>query len=261
MGKWEEELKYLEAIKDADIELVGGVESPNNTCIGLPIKDALGIAEMNGLGSIKSSIDQIDKEWDVCIDFTNPEATISHITDVIKKEKAVVIGTTGFSKEQEKELLKLASLIPSVISPNMSIGVNVLFNVLKYITQVLGTDYNIELYEIHHKFKKDAPSGTAKKMAEIIAKAAGFNNNHPFVYGRKGLTGQRPNDIIGIHSLRCGDVVGEHTVIYAGIGERIEITHKAHSRDTFAAGTLRAVKFVYNKPPGIYSMAQVLGIE
>jgi 4-hydroxy-tetrahydrodipicolinate reductase len=256
-GKMGKRIAYLSA-QDEDIKLVGGIETSDSSCIGMSVGSTLGVEK--DLGIVKESICQIEQEWDVYVDFSAPEATLSHIEEVVNAKKAAVIGTTGFSQTQEQKLLSLASLIPSVIAPNMSVGVNVLFSLLKDITGVLGSDYDIELYETHHRFKKDAPSGTAKKMAEIIAGAAGLDNS-AFVYGRKGITGERPSNIIGIHSLRGGDVVGEHTVVYAWIGERVEITHRAHSRDTFAAGALRAVKFIFGKTPGIYTMAQVLGLE
>ena len=242
-GKMGRRIACLSAT-DEDIKLVGGVEASDSPYIGMPVGNILGVEK--DLGIVSESICQLEQEWDVCVDFSAPKVTLSHMEEVAKRKKAAVIGTTGFSQTEEQKLLSMASSIPSVIAPNMSVGVNVLFSVLKDITGALGPDYDIELYETHHRFKKDAPSGTAKKMAEIIAAAACLDSS-AFVYGRKGITGERPRNIIGIHSLRGGDVVGEHTVVYAGIGERIEITHRAHSRDTFAAGALRAVKFIFGK--------------
>ena len=151
--------------------------------------------------------------------------------------------------------------MPCVISPNMSVGVNVLFKVLKEVAGTLGDDYDVEIVEAHHHFKKDAPSGTALRMAQVVAEAFGWDLEQVGIYGRKGIVGERPKKQIGLHTVRAGDIVGEHTVVFGGMGERIEIVHRAHSRDNFARGALRAARFVVQAPKGLYDMAAVLGLK
>jgi 4-hydroxy-tetrahydrodipicolinate reductase len=201
------------------------------------------------------------KAGDVLIDFTIPEATLGHIKACAELGKAVVIGTTGFSKEQLSEIQTHAQKIPCMLSPNMSIGVNLCFKVLSEIAKTIGEDYDIEIVEAHHRMKKDAPSGTALKMAQVIAEAVGRNLDEVGVYARKGMIGERSKKEIGIQTLRGGDIVGEHTVMFAGKGERIELTHRATSRDTFAAGAVRAAKWIVGKKPGLYDMQDVLGLK
>ncbi len=173
----------------------------------------------------------------------------------------MVIGTTGFSKDQIEVLRSLSGEIPLVMAPNMSVGVNLLFKVLKDVARVLGDDYDIEIIEAHHRMKKDAPSGTALKMAQVIADALQRNLDEVGVYARKGIIGERTKQEIGIQTVRAGDIVGEHTVLFGGLGERIEITHKASSRDTFARGALRAAMWVADRKPGLYDMQDVLGLK
>jgi len=174
---------------------------------------------------------------------------------------AAVIGSTGFTKEQLAEVSKYVQKVPCVLSPNMSIGVNLCFKVLAEIAKTIGDDYDMEIVEAHHRMKKDAPSGTAVKMAQVIAQAVNRNLEEVGVYARKGMIGERTKKEIGIQTLRAGDIVGEHTVMFAGKGERIEVTHRAHSRDTFAAGAVRAAKWVVGKKPGLYDMQDVLGLK
>jgi 4-hydroxy-tetrahydrodipicolinate reductase len=198
---------------------------------------------------------------EVLIDFTMPEATIEHVKACAALGKAVVIGTTGFSKEQLLEIDACARKIPCMLSPNMSIGVNLCFKILAEIATVIGNDYDMEIVEAHHRLKKDAPSGTALKMAQVLAQAVGRNLEEVGVYARKGMTGERSKKEIGIQTLRGGDIVGDHTVMFAGTGERIELTHRATSRDTFAAGAVRAAKWLVSKKPGLYDMQDVLGLK
>jgi len=201
------------------------------------------------------------KAGDVLIDFTVPEKSLEHIKTCADLGKPLVVGTTGFSKEQMGEINKHVQNIPCVLSPNMSIGVNLCFKILAEIAKTIGDDYDMEIVEAHHRMKKDAPSGTAVKMAQVIAQAVNRNLDEVGVYARKGMIGERSNKEIGIQTLRAGDIVGEHTVMFAGKGERIEITHRAHSRDTFAAGAVRAAKWVVGKKPGLYDMQDVLGLK
>ena len=175
---------------------------------------------------------------DVFVDFTTPQATATNLDYVARYKKAAVIGTTGLDPEQLKKLKEVSSIVPIVFSPNMAIGVNVLFDILPEISKKLGPDYSIEIAEAHHRAKKDAPSGTAKKIGQILADATGRE--------------------IPIHAIRLGDIVGEHTIIFCGNSERIEIVHRAHSRDLFALGALQAVRWIVNKPAGLYSMQDVL---
>src|SRR5271169_3167296 len=201
------------------------------------------------------------KTSDVLIDFTMPEASLEHVRACSELGKAAVIGSTGFSSEQLKEVSKYVQKIPCVLSPNMSIGVNLCFKILEEVAKTIGQDYDMEIVEAHHRMKKDAPSGTAMKMAQVLAQAVNRNLDEVGVYARKGIIGERSKKEIGIQTLRAGDIVGEHTVMFAGRGERIEITHRAHSRDTFAAGAIRAAKWVVGKKPGLYDMQDVLGLK
>lgn len=242
----------------ADLKLIGAIESKISPKIGL---DAGLVAGIGQLGvEITSDLEKIIKDTDVVVNFTYPEATLEHLEIVKKSKKPIVIGTTGFSNEQLLAIQKISEEIPIVLSPNMSIGVNLLFKILKDVAKILGDDYDVEIIEAHHRMKKDAPSGTAIKMAKVIAEALGRNFDEVAVYARKGIIGERTKEEIGIQTVRAGDIVGEHTVIFGGLGERIEITHKASSRDTFAKGALKAAIWLYGKPAGFYSMGDVLGI-
>lgn len=197
---------------------------------------------------------------DAVIDFSNPNAIDTLCRACAAAKKPAVIGTTGHSSEQHGAIEKLAASVPVVLSPNFSVGVNALFWLTRKAAQMLGEDFDLEITEMHHRLKKDAPSGTAKKLAEILCQVRDLDYAKNVRHGREGLIGERPPDEIGVHSIRGGDVVGDHTVIFAGAGERLELTHKASSRETFAAGALRAARWVVGKPPGLYSMEQVLDL-
>jgi len=214
--------------------------------LGIPIVEAIGPALPKG---------------DVVIDFTEPSGSLGILPEVAKAKKAIVIGTTGFSKKDTDQIRDFSKQIPCVLSPNMSVGVNLIFKILADTARVTGDDYDVEIVEVHHRFKKDAPSGTAMKMAEVVAGALKRNLDEVGVFSRKGVIGERKKKEIGIQSLRAGDVVGEHTVIFAGPGERIEITHRAHSRDNFARGALLAARWIVGQPPGLYDMQDVLGLK
>ncbi len=198
---------------------------------------------------------------DVVIDFSHPN-TSSELSRVCREaKKPAVIGTTGHSKEERVAIEQLALSVPVVLSPNFSVGVNALFWLTRKAAEMLGKDFDLEIAEMHHRLKKDAPSGTAKKLAEILCEVRGLDYGKNVRHGREGLVGERPANEIGVHSIRGGDVVGDHTVTFAGAGERLELTHKAASRETFALGALRAVNWVAGKPPGLYSMEDVLGLR
>lgn len=197
---------------------------------------------------------------DVVIDFSHPSATETLCRACRQAGKAVVIGTTGHSDQERGLIEQLAESVPVVLSPNFSVGVNALFWLTRKAATMLGADFDLEVTEMHHRLKKDAPSGTAKKLAEILCDVRGLDYARDVRHGREGLVGERTGKEIGVHSVRGGDVVGDHTVSFAGDGERLELTHKASSRETFALGALRAARWVATKPPGLYSMEDVLGL-
>jgi 4-hydroxy-tetrahydrodipicolinate reductase len=207
--------------------------------------------------------DDLTKEIDACevvIDFSHPSATGEICRVCLGTGKPLVVGTTGHSAEERASLEKAAKSLPVVLSPNFSVGVNALFWLTRKAAEMLGQDFDLEIVETHHRLKKDAPSGTAKKLAEILCEVRKLDYTKNVTHGREGLIGERPAAEIGVHSIRGGDVVGDHTVTFAGRGERLELTHKASSRETFAAGALRAAKWIVGRPPGLYSMEDVLGL-
>jgi 4-hydroxy-tetrahydrodipicolinate reductase len=197
----------------------------------------------------------------VLIDFTRPEGTLAHLAVCRERGVQAVIGTTGFSDAQKAQIERIAQDIAIVLSPNMSVGVNVTFKLLEMAAQALATGYDIEIIEAHHRHKVDAPSGTALRMGEIVAHALGRELSQCAVYGREGVTGERDPSTIGFATVRGGDIVGDHTVLFAGTGERIEITHKSSSRATYAQGSLRAARFLAERKNGLFDMADVLGLR
>ncbi len=198
---------------------------------------------------------------DVLIDFTLPEGAIAHLAACRKRGARMVIGTTGFSEAQKKEIAAAARDIAIVMSPNFSVGVNVAFRLLETAAAALGKGYDVEIVEAHHRHKVDAPSGTALRMGEVVARALGRDLKKHAVYGREGVTGKRNDQTIGFATVRGGDLVGDHTVMFIGAGERLEIAHHATSRANFASGALRAARFVATKKTGLYDMADVLGFK
>jgi 4-hydroxy-tetrahydrodipicolinate reductase len=197
---------------------------------------------------------------DVIVDFSSHHATKAVLEQAVAQRKAVVIGTTGHSPAAKQELLPLAAKVPCVWAGNFSVGVNLLFALTRRASSVLGSDYDAEVVEMHHRFKKDAPSGTAARLLEIILEERKLNAN-ALRHGRQGIPGERTNTEVGIHALRGGDVVGDHTVIFAALGERVELTHKASDRGIFARGALRAAQWVSTQPAGVYDMQDVLGLK
>jgi 4-hydroxy-tetrahydrodipicolinate reductase len=198
---------------------------------------------------------------DVLIDFTRPEGTLNHLAACRELKRALVIGTTGFEAAQMDSIRDAGREIAIVIAPNMSVGVNVALKLVELAARSLGPDYDVEVFEMHHRMKVDAPSGTALKLGEVAAKARGATLETNGVFSRHGITGERKAGSIGFSAARGGDIVGDHTVYFAGPGERIEITHRSSSRATYAQGALRAARFVFGKPPGIYDMGDVLGLK
>jgi 4-hydroxy-tetrahydrodipicolinate reductase len=214
--------------------------------------DVVGVGKPAGNLKITSDTPALASA-DVVIDFTRPEGTLEHL----KHAKAMVIGTTGFSDPQQKAIAAASKRIPIVMAANFAVGVNAAYVLAETAAKILGDGYDVEIIEAHHRHKVDAPSGTALKLGEIIA---GVLKKKDLVFGRKGDTGERPARQIAFHSIRGGDIVGEHTVVFAGTGERVEVTVRSQSRMTYAAGALRAAKFLQGKAPGLYSMADVLGL-
>ncbi|MCS7280142.1 MAG: 4-hydroxy-tetrahydrodipicolinate reductase [Desulfobacterota bacterium] len=239
-----------------EFDICGAVEKKDHPACGKTLKE-LGLAKANI--PVVSDLSLVIENCDVVIDFTEPSASLYHFEIAKNRRKAIVIGTTGFSEDQIQTIRKERN-VRAVISPNMSVGVNVMFAILKRLAPLLGKDYDVEIVEIHHRLKRDAPSGTALKMRDIIMGTNPEVGWQP-VYGRHGITGERKKGEIGILSVRGGDVIGEHTVIFFGPGERLEITHKATSRENFGRGALIAAKWIVNMEEGIYSMEDVLGLK
>lgn len=239
----------------ADMKLVTALECDGHESLG---RDA---GEVAGTGKLDVAITTtVEARPDVMIDFSSPEATAACAQHCARIETAMVVGTTGLSPEQVAGLEEAARKVPVVFAPNMSVGINVLAKLVKSAAAALGPDYDIEVIEAHHRFKKDAPSGTALKLARAAAEGLHRDLDEVAVYGRQGRTGERPAREIGVHAVRAGDIVGEHTVLFGTLGEHVELRHSAHSRETFARGALRAAHFVAGKKPGMYSMEDVLGL-
>ena len=250
----------IEAINAAEnIELAAAIERPDSSLIGADAGELSGQGK-NGValvGDLASAIEHID----VLIDFTIPAATVANAKLCAEHGKAIVIGTTGFTPEQQEELQRASQATAICKASNYSVGVNLCFQLLDTAARVLGEESDIEIYEAHHRHKIDAPSGTALSMGEVVADALGRKLSDVAVYGREGQTGARNRDTIGFATVRAGDIVGDHTVTFAAEGERVEITHKASSRMSFARGAVRAAAWLVNQPPGLFDMQDVLGFR
>ncbi|MBU4201649.1 MAG: 4-hydroxy-tetrahydrodipicolinate reductase [Candidatus Altiarchaeota archaeon] len=244
------------------MQVVAAVDSDDSPSVGQDAGTLAGISPLGVTVTGASSLAETlyNSKPDVVVDFSSPEACVKNSAVVCEKKINMVIGTTGLSDEQLAGLKQNieGSDIGAVISPNMSVGVNVFWELVREATGLLK-DYDIEITEAHHRFKKDAPSGTAKKTAEIIAEELNESLSDSAVYGREGIKERQPGEI-GIHAIRAGDIVGEHTVLFGTLGERVEITHRAHSRGAFSSGVIRAAEFIDGKK-GIFSMADVLGLK
>jgi 4-hydroxy-tetrahydrodipicolinate reductase len=240
------------------VRLVAALEAAGHRALGADVGETAGVARA-GVPLTGDAAEAITAGR-VLVEFSAPAATLEHLRIAAAAGARAVIGTTGFSAGQREEIAALGRRAPIMLAPNMSVAVTLAFKLLPLMARALGDDYDVEITEIHHRFKKDAPSGTAAHMAELIAEALGRDLGKVGVYGRQGLPGERPAKEIGVMSLRSGDVVGEHTVSFGSLGERLELTHRAHSRDTFARGALRAARWIVHQPPGLYSMADVLGL-
>lgn len=242
-----------------DLSLIGAVEGKGHPSLGKDAGEGAGCGQIGV--PIGDDLDALLAEGEVVIDFSAPSASLEHSAIAVDARRAMVIGTTGFSATEREQLTRAAQFIPLVLSPNMSLGVNVLFKTAAQMAKALGETYDLEIVEAHHRLKKDAPSGTALRLAQVLAEATSRNLDEVGVYARKGHIGERRSGEIGIQTLRAGDIVGDHTVLFGGPGERLELTHRAHSRDTFATGALHAARWVVQQPPGLYSMFDVLGME
>jgi len=250
----------LEAVQASEVAVLGAaIERPGAASIGLDSGELAGLGK-NGI-AVGDSLEAVVDQFDVIIDFTAPEATLANIELARRHGKKLVIGTTGFTDEQKQQLQAAAGEIAIMFAPNMSVGVNLLFKLLEVASRVMGDYTDIEIIEGHHRFKKDAPSGTALRMGEVIAETLGRDLSKVAVYGREGITGERARDTIGFATIRAGDLVGEHTAMFADIGERLEITHKASSRLTFANGAVRAAGWLQDKESGLFDMQDVLGLK
>ncbi len=241
------------------VTLAAAFEHPEHPGVNRDVGQVVGLGE-TGI-KIARSLEEIMDLGDVIIDFTAPEATLENIRKASPRGVSMVIGTTGITGDNLRELTELAKSIRCVMAPNMSVGVNVMFRIAAEMAKFLGKDYDMEILEVHHRLKKDAPSGTAMRLAQILADSVDRNLEKVAVYQRKGMIGQRNDEEIGIQTWRAGDITGEHTVMFGGIGERLELTHRAHNRDNFARGAVRAATWVVNQPAGLYDMQDVLGLK
>ena len=240
-----------------DMRVTGAVDHPDASEQGADAGELAGVGHLGV--PIMGDIAEL-AEFDVLVDFSVATATLDKLDFCTDNGKALVIGTTGFEEAGLEAIRQAAQAVPIVMAPNMSVGVNVAFKLIESAARALGDDVDVEVFEAHHRHKIDAPSGTAVRMGEILAETLGRDIATDAVYGREGITGERERRTIGFHSLRGGDIVGEHTVTFAGTGERIEITHRAGSRENFAAGAVRAVRFVAGRTPALYGMDDVLGL-
>ncbi|MGH8746547.1 MAG: 4-hydroxy-tetrahydrodipicolinate reductase, partial [Burkholderiales bacterium] len=236
---------------DAELELVAALEREGHPGLGRELGELVGLPSRLALGA---EVEAALAAADVLIDFTRPEATLAHLEACGRLGISMVIGTTGFSEAQKARIAEAAKRVALVIAPNMAVGVNVIFKLAETAARILGDGYDVEIVEAHHRHKVDAPSGTALKLGEVVARALGRSLSDSALHGRRGDTGERDPKAIGFHAIRGGDIVGEHTVIFAGIGERVEVTVRSSSRMTYALGALRAAKFLRGRKAGLYDM-------
>lgn len=250
----------LEVCSETDgVVVTTAIEQESSPRLGMDSGELAGV-DKNGV-PVSSGISTHINDFDILIDFTSPEAVAQNLELCRKSGKSMVIGTTGLDSDQKQAVLAASADIAIVFSPNMSIGVNLCFKLTELAASILGNSADIEIIEAHHRMKKDAPSGTAIRLGEIIAETLGRDLGRCAVYGREGLSGERDRQAIGFETIRAGDIVGDHTVLFASTGERVEITHKASSRKTFASGAVHAAKWLMNRAPGLYDMQDVLGLR
>ena len=249
----------IEAIGQAeDCRLAGALDQPGSTALNADAAGFLGRESgVQGTDNLRQGL----KDAEFLIDFTRPEGTMAHLAMCRELGVKLVIGTTGFTDAQKAEIADASQRVAVVMAPNLSVGVNVTLKLLQMAAKAMSTGYDIEIIEAHHRHKVDAPSGTALKMGEVIAEALGRDLKDCAVYAREGVTGERDPSSIGFATIRGGDIVGDHTVLFAGTGERIEVTHKSSSRVTYAQGSLRAVRYLSGQPSGLFDMFDVLGLR
>lgn len=242
-----------------ELVLTAALERPNEPSVGQDAGEVAGIGKLDI--PISTHLDEVIEAFDVLIDFTRPEATLAAIDVCRQHGTRAVIGTTGFTPEQRLQIEDAARRMAIMLAPNMSVGVNLSLKLLEMTAKIMGRDCDIEVIEAHHRYKVDAPSGTALRMGEVVAEALGRDLRDCAIYRREGQTGERKQETIGFSTIRAGDIVGEHTVMFADDGERVEISHKATSRMTFANGAMRAARWIMAKPNGLYDMQDVLGLK
>lgn len=242
-----------------DVSFSAALERADSSLIGADAGEVAGVGQLGVV--LAADLNEIKDDFDVLIDFTAPAVTLSNVAFCREHGKRIVIGTTGLDTDQKQTIVQAANDIGVVFAPNMSVGVNLCFKLLDVAARVLGDDVDIEVIEAHHRHKVDAPSGTALRMGEVVADALGRDLKDCAVYGRQGQTGERQRKTIGFETIRAGDIVGEHTVMFAANGERVEITHKASSRMTFASGAVRAAHWLMDQPKGYFDMQDVLGLR
>ena len=245
-------------LKEPGVTLAAAFDRPGTPFIGRDVGEFVGAS--CGV-AISDDARAAIAAADCVIDFTRPEGTLAHLELARELGKSIVIGTTGFSAAEKDTIAAVAKSIPVVFAPNMAVGVNAVFKLLEVAARILDEGYDVEVIEAHHRFKVDAPSGTALRMGEVVARELGRDLDDCAIYGREGVTGERKPETIGFSTIRGGDVVGDHTVLFAGIGERIEITHKSGSRMPYASGSLRAARFLAGKSSGLFDMQDVLGLR
>jgi 4-hydroxy-tetrahydrodipicolinate reductase len=250
----------IEACQQAQgVKLTAAVERPGSSVLGVDAGELAGVGKLDV--PVADSLEKILDQFDTLIDFTRPAVTLANLAVCRNHGKSIVIGTTGFDDEGKQLIRDAAQAIPVVFAPNMSVGVNLCLKLLDMAARVMGDEADIEIIEAHHRHKIDAPSGTALRMGEVVANALGRDLKQCAVYGREGNTGERNRNTIGFATVRAGDIVGDHTVLFAVMGERVEITHKASSRLTFAKGAVRAAQWLEGRGNGLYDMQDVLGLK
>ncbi len=252
--------RVITAVKeDPELELTGGLVRPGHRFLGMDVGVIAGCGTLGAV--ITDNMEELLEGCDVLIDFTTSAASLKNLEVCVLYGKSMVIGSTGFTRGDMELVRELTRDIPVVLAPNMSVGINVVLKFLADVTKILGDDFDVEIVETHHRMKKDSPSGTAIRMGEIVTSALGRNYDKVANFHREGICGERTREEIGMHSIRGGDIVGEHSVYFIGVGERIEITHRAHTRDMFSCGAVRAAKWVVGQKPGLYDMQDVLGLK
>lgn len=242
-----------------EVALGGAFEKPGHPALNQDVGQLAGVGPL-GI-KVAGCLEEVAANGDVLIDFTHPEATLGNLRVAASRGLAVVIGTTGITGKMLDEVKELGASVRCVMSPNMSVGMNVMFKIAGDMARILGKDYDMEILEIHHRLKKDAPSGTAMRLAQVLADSTERRLDEVAVYERKGMIGERTDQEIGIQTWRAGDITGEHVLMFGGVGERLELIHRAHNRDNFARGAIKAAAWVAGCKPGLYDMQDVLGLR